>query len=959
MRAIGILVRHLIVICALSLAWPALGHAQEATVTGTIVDSTGAVLPGVTVVALHDATGNVFQSVTDGRGLFRMPVRTGSYRITTELPGFTTITRTGVQLLVGQIVNLNLEMAPSSVQESVTVTGEAPLIDTTTSSLASNIDPRQMQDLPVQGRDWMQLTLLAPGSRSNSVSESPGATVGAFNINVDGQEVTMKITATNGQPGYSRDAISEFEIVTSRFNATQGRSSGIMINAITKSGTNTYGGTFSGYFRNDKFAAADHVVGEVLPYSNQQWSTTFGGPVRRDRIHFFANYEYEREPGTVVFATPYPKFNVRLANTRVEHKFGARLDFQFSPSSRMTVRAQKWNYVLPYNATNTSTAHPSAAPEASRQSDQLLISLTQVFGARAVNEFKVSYAGFVYANTPNVRWANHPQAQLLGVTQGAPNIQLTGFTIGSGTTHPQRHPEPDYNIKNDFTYSYDARGRHTLKVGGEYMYIPWLQFSCRFCSGQLDARNGPVPANIESLFPAWDDVGTWNLAGLSSISRRYILGVGNFRTTPHRHYFSGYAQDDWNLTSRLTFNLGLRYDLILGAWAEKVELLPFLEAGRPPDKNNFGPRVGFAYGIDDRTSVRGGYGLYVGDVQRSAAGVTEGWAQQLQAAVNNDGRADFASNPYNGPLPSTFAQVLPSVCTTRNVPGCLVRDIAANVVQRDHMKFPYSHQASIGVQRQLGNTTGVEFDYVYIGGRNERYERNQNLSYDPATGLNYPFATVARRPFPEWGLVGAVFHDARSNYHGFQSSFTKRLSNRWQASANYLLSWHRDALGVPTSGFTKVTFPVAADLGGEYTLAAAEQRHRAVANAIVDLPYSLQLSGLYFFGSGQRFSTSWGGDLRGVGTSGEARLRANGTSGPRNNLVGEAIHRMDLRLQRRFPLGGRVAFDGILEVFNLFDHANFGSYATQESSTTYGRPAQETNVSYAPRMMQFGFRLAF
>ena len=204
------------------------------------------------------------------------------------------------------------------------------------------------------------------------------------------------------------------------------------------------------------------------------------------------------------------------------------------------------------------------------------------------------------------------------------------------------------------------------------MYIPWLQFSCRFCSGQLDARGGPVPANIEALFPVWDDVATWNLAPLSPISRRYIIGVGNFRTTPHRHYFAGYVQDDWTMGD-LTLNLGVRYDLILGAWAEKVELLPFLEAGRSPDTNNFGPRVGFAYALGDRTSIRGGYGLYVGDVQRSAAGVTEGWAQQLQAVKLNDGRPDFASNPYNGPLPSTFEEVLPTVCTTSNVPGCLVQ----------------------------------------------------------------------------------------------------------------------------------------------------------------------------------------------------------------------------------------------------------------------------------------------
>src|SRR5262245_43937560 len=215
MVSTSVAVRGLILVFII-LAWPAAGRAQEATIAGVVVDSTNAVLPGVSVVAVHEATGNLFESVTDARGAFRMPVRTGSYQITVELSGFTTITRTGVQLLVGQQIVLNLEMSPSTVQESVTVTGEAPLIDTTTSSVGGNIDPRQMQDLPVQGRNWMDLTLLAPGSRANAVNESPGTTVGNFNIHVDGQEVTMKITSTNGQPGYSRDAIGEFEIITTR-----------------------------------------------------------------------------------------------------------------------------------------------------------------------------------------------------------------------------------------------------------------------------------------------------------------------------------------------------------------------------------------------------------------------------------------------------------------------------------------------------------------------------------------------------------------------------------------------------------------------------------------------------------------------------------------------------------------------------------------------------------------------
>ena len=147
---------------------------------------------------------------------------------------------------------------------------------------------------------------------------------------------------------------------------------------------------------------------------------------------------------------------------------------------------------------------------------------------------------------------------------------------------------------------------------------------------------------------------------------------------------------------------------------------------------------------------------------------------------------------------------------------------------------------------------------------------------------------------------------------------------------------------------------------GEYGFSVGDQRHRAVFNGIWDLPMKFQVSGLYFFGSGERFATSYGTDLRNLGTtSGERRLRPDGTIVPRNDFVGKAIHRVDLRVQRRFPLGGRVGVDGILELFNAFNHANYGSYTTQEVSRSYGTPSQNANVAYAPRMLQLGFRLAF
>ena len=165
---------------------------------------------------------------------------------------------------------------------------------------------------------------------------------------------------------------------------------------------------------------------------------------------------------------------------------------------------------------------------------------------------------------------------------------------------------------------------------------------------------------------------------------------------------------------------------------------------------------------------------------------------------------------------------------------------------------------------------------------------------------------------------------------------------------------------VPYSGTTPVPFTVAPDLGGAYSLALSDQRHRAVLNGIWQLRYGFQLSGLYFFGSGERYETSWGTDVRKIGVNaGERRLRPDGTIVARNNFVGKQVHRVDLRVQRRFPLGGRAGIDGIVELFNVFNHANYGKYETREVSVNYGQPQQNVNLSYAPRMLQLGFRLAF
>ena len=216
------------------------------------------------------------------------------------------------------------------------------------------------------------------------------------------------------------------------------------------------------------------------------------------------------------------------------------------------------------------------------------------------------------------------------------------------------------------------------------------------------------------------------------------------------------------------------------------------------------------------------------------------------------------------------------------------------------------------------------------------------------------------------------FMGGRSNYHGLETSFTKRMSNRWQASATYSLAAFRDSGGFNGGGAPvaidfvngkpverALGFNVAPDLGPDYGLTPSDQRHRATANGIWDIGSGFQLSGLYFFGSGERVGTSYGTDLRGLGVGGSLRLRPNGTIAPRAALVGHPLHRVDLRLQKRVGLGGKRSIDGIVEIFNALNHKNYGTYVTQESSRSYGQPSFNSNVAYQPRMLQLGFRFVF
>ena len=969
-----------VLLSAFVLLLPGVVFAQEATVTGTITDSTGGVLPGVTVTATNEDSGNTFVAVTDAAGAFRLPVRIGSYRIAAELSGFATVTRAGIQLQVNQRSVLNLQLAPSTVQETVQVTGEAPLLDLTSSTVSGNIDRRQVQDLPVNGRNWLDLTLLAPGSRSNAGGESPipRAQV-AFQINMDGQQVTNSVTSTT-EPRYSRDSVAEFEFISNRFDATQGHSMGVVVNAVSKSGTNQPSGTLSGYFRDDRLNAKDYILNRAPPYSDQQISATYGGPIKKDRIHFFANWEGEREPQTYVYANPrYPKFDRDLQGTRRQRTGGLKVDFQLSPQKHLSVRQNTYHQYLPGSG-GGATIHPSGATTANRQSNQTWLQFTQVFGNNKVNELKGGYLGYSWSfdSLAMYKGGAFPNCQLQkpeGVRCGSTRYQMKGYTVGTATNQPQYIGQKTVQARDDFSFTYTMKGRHDVKAGGEFTNHVFDFQWCSFCNGNLDATllAAPTPDAIYAMFPVWNDASTWNPLPLSPSSIRYRQSVGNFHLQNNRQLYAAWWQDDWAMGKRLTLNVGVRYDADIKVMGENIQILPWRTGHVPYELTHFVPRLGLAYRINDKTVLHGGYGKYFTQLENDAQHQSNLAAQTLIPEALYDGRVDFAINPFNGPRP-TIDQARARLCSTAPTPTCIRREISSEIPSPNH-GLTYSQQASAGIQRQIGSEIAIEANYVFTGQRREEVDYNMNLTYDPATGDNIPFSIISSRPYSDWGFVNGEFMQGWSNYRGLETSFAKRFSHGYQLSATYTLASLHDSIGDPcqivksvdgSPACTTITFKLKPDVGSEYTHATTDQRHRAVANGIVEFKGGVQISGVYFYGSGMRTTVTCSCPARDTGSGGGTRrlndptlIAKYGPYLPRNSFVGNPLHRVDTRIQKRFKLGGRRTVDGMLEVFNLFNHKNYGSYTTAADNPAFGQPIYNTNVAYASRSAQLGFRVAF
>lgn len=936
---------------------PASAQVRLAEMSGTVTDESGAMLPGVTVTATHVATRQIRSTVTEASGAFlltALPV--GVYEIRVELTGFNPIVYKDYALGLGESTRLDVKMHVATMQETITVVGQSPLVDTTKSTLSGKIDQTQVEELPVNGRNWLNFAVLAPGVKSDS-GGAPAAGVGAGRIGgkifLDGASV-QTFSTVGIQTEVSKDIIGEFEVLTNRFDAQLGHAGSAMVNAITKSGTDAFHGNAFVYWRDDSLNAKDFFTGRVEPYENRQFGGTAGGPIVRGKTQFFGSYEREVEPKTKSANTGFAALDETIDASDKKNMHFARVDHSLWSRHRLSARMNRYDRNSPFQNTGGSVV-PSASTNFNIRTYRWNGGLNSAFGNKFVNQLLFNY-------TDSEQFFSRTQCGYAPAFGECPTHTFPAVRIG---------PQPNvgyelhnwFLIRNDASYFFDKKGQHNVKFGGEVTTGHVVIFFPNATNGVFFYNTDP--RNLATCCRGADQ-STWDKSQFP-IPARYQVGLGDFLTTAPNKIYGLYLQDDWTISKRLTLNLGLRYDLEVGSLAND-QLGLAVEPGKN-DVNNIQPRLGFAYDVTGtgRTVIRGGAGTYYDQVYLNLT-----YNQLLQnsgrnvsiTVFNTANDPGFARDPLNG---RGFEQ-LKDAGGARNVAR-----IAKGAEQ------PHMDSASIGVAQRLGSELALAVDYVYQRSTSMLVTIDSNLfccladgNAKPINTGNYPelggVVAGAGRPDPRFNTISNYTFIGKADYHGLQVAVNKRMSKGNQFGATYLLSKNNDTAGTPFNMFDPLV---------EYGRSAQDQRHRLTANWVTTLPFDFHLNGIAYAASGQAIGTSTGGvDLNGDASTGGDRPTCgldprfvpgctalgvpNGQRVPRNALRGDTVVRVDLRLSRALRLS-RVSVEPLIEVFNLFNRNNHdpGAFQASLANARFGQPGRSSNLPYQPRQLQLGARLIF
>jgi hypothetical protein len=902
---------------------------ETATLSGIVVlEQDGSPLPGATVTATDEPRGVSSRAVTDAAGKFRIPLlRPSAYTVHVELTGFAAYHRVGENLVVGQEAVLRIALNPST-SVSVEVRGQTELVDPTSSEISSSVTPQQVRTLPLPTRNYLDLALLAPGT-------SPGRDV-AFSGTVSGgaQEARWTFVALDGadnnnfivggqQANVSQDTVQEFQVLSYNFSAGYGRSNALVINVLTRSGSNDPHGTAYYYYRDkdwtaDPFVPAKDPAGNVVSQQGQKrdnWGTTLGGPILRDTAFFFASFDKLATsiPVAVTLVPAAPAALDESVPVTTDRKlFFGKVDIAPVPAQRLTLsyrydRRENGNLGVGQNRFAASYGY------AQTTKSQGAIAAHQWVPTGAItNELRLSLLDFDQSSTPNSTEVGQ---------------QHPSYSLGQNFRFPQGGAEKRYSLDDTASFAF---GRHLVKAGGGYSYWKADDFFALFSGGEFQFRSdSPTAAPFI-----------------------YIKGIGNPATSDRIDFYNAFVQDEFRPTDRLTLNLGVRWDFANGA-ANSDFVSPFgIATPTSEDRNNVAPRVGFVYLLDreHNTVVRGGGGIFYFEIFNNLS---------LNEDIFNGQNFRIAVYPC-------FA--VPGGCTVANPPDITKgapqpSDVRSNAPD---LQTPYTVTYSVGAATELGRGWAASLDGVYSRGYHEFGEIRGNLRTDP-NNLQSP------RPDPRIGSIRRVYSEAGSWYYALLASVRKAFTDRWTGQLSYTYSHainESEFFGVAASN-SRLANPFAADSGPART----DQRHRLVVNSAYELPWGFSTGTIVTLASGQPWSARAGVDLNNDDASDQDR--PPGFS--RNDQLSNTYFRWDLRLSRRFAFGP-VALDLIGEVFNVTNHKNYdpSTYfnviapdipgtATRPPSysanypipASFGKPGQSSNDFYQPRQFQVAARVSF
>jgi outer membrane receptor protein involved in Fe transport len=614
----------LLLVWALGSAGPAAAQGAGAVILGTITDAQGGALPGVTLTLRNVESGVTRTTVTESDGTYRLPaLLPGRYDLTAELSGFANAEATDITLTIGLELRRDLTMALQGVQETLTVTGEAPVVETTQTEVAATITQEQIESLPVANRQPISLALLLPGTSMDQTSVRRAQA----NIGAGGSANTMSIYHVDGGMNMSNNsgqqhlevpasAIREFKVNLSQSSAEFGAVGGVVLTA-TKSGTNRFSGEVFEFFRDkslntlDKFEKERHDrFGDPKPdFRRNSWGAAFGGPIVRDRLHFFLAFEGSSEQRTATVRTGQPQFYSALeGNFPFEYNrraYFARGDFQINSQQNLFVRYAYDSEDILCETCGGFNANFFGVDVLSPR-DSNLVAHTWVMGPRALNEIHAQIPPSHLDNRngppglelwPSSKKGEFPAERFNGYTQIFRFPSLNWGSNGWSMNYTHR-----WEVRDDFSLHL---GNHDLKFGGAYVDLhspeeqsnnigTWTFDRDQFFDGSAAAMaNLRNPIQFQATFPP------------------LLRELKN-------HWIQGYVQDEWRVRPSVTLSLGLRYDNQYKSFNNHLDLTPvprlreLIDPTKRGDHNNVGPRAGIAWDLrnDGRSVLRGAYGVY-------------------------------------------------------------------------------------------------------------------------------------------------------------------------------------------------------------------------------------------------------------------------------------------------------------------------------------------------------------